>query len=76
MLTDRDLLDLARRRLPAGPLENVLVQHGMSRAQYLQRLNRIIDTEDGLRLDPITVHNLRARREKALHRRRRTIPYP
>lgn len=67
----REILDFEREwwRVP-GPKERAVRERfGLSAARYYQLLNRLIDTPEALRYDPMLVRRLR--RLRAARRRRR-----
>jgi hypothetical protein len=69
--TDARILELEQRtwRTPGAKEQAILDDLGMTTTRYYQTLNKIIDTPEALRSDPVLVNRLRAQRARRLARR-------
>lgn len=63
---DRTILDLERQWWPAaGAKEDAIRALGLTPVRYYQRLNQLIDSEDALAYDAVTVRRLLRVRQSA-----------
>lgn len=74
-LTEREAAMLALERVwwrrPGSKEQAVREQLGLDATRYHQLLNQLIDREEALRADPVTVKRLRALRARRADRRMR-----